>query len=59
MVDVTVHPRYRADGSTGAIVDTLRGIKFDVERSAAPDPKEAYCAECGASVKVPEDDDAD
>ncbi len=55
MVDVTVHPRYRKDGSTGPLVDTMRGIKYDVSRSAAPDPHEAYCADCGATVDVPHD----
>jgi hypothetical protein len=53
MVDVTVHPRYCVDGSLGPIIDTLAGIKYDVTRSAAPDPHEAYCAKCGAPVAVP------
>ena len=53
MIDVTVHPRFREDGTTGPIVDTLRGIKYDVERSAAPDKGEAYCFDCGEQVVVP------
>lgn len=55
MVDVTVHPRYREDGSVGPIIDTLRGIKYDASRSALPDPHEAYCADCGKPVDVPHD----
>lgn len=57
MVDVTVHPRVREDGSFGPITDTLRGIKNDVQRSAAPDPHEAYCAECGGDVEIPHECD--
>lgn len=57
MVDVTVHPRYRTDGTSGEIIDTIAHIKFDVNRSAAPDPHEAYCVECGAEVDVPHECD--
>lgn len=35
------------------IVDTLRGIKYDAERSAAPEKAEAYCFDCGEQVDVP------
>lgn len=58
MVDITVHPRYRTDGTTGPIIDTIAHVKYDVSRSAAPDPHEASCAECGGPVEVPHECDS-
>lgn len=53
MIEVTLHPRYRTDGTTGPIIDTMRHIRRYVEHSEEADPHEAYCAECGAPVEVP------
>lgn len=56
MVDVTVHPRYREDGTLGPVVDSLREIKYDAARSPV-NPHDAYCHECGEPVDVPHDCD--
>lgn len=51
MVDVTVHPRRREDGSYGPIRDKLSEIQYDATRSEVDAP---YCEQCGEPVREEE-----
>lgn len=50
IVDVSVHPRFREDGSVGPINDTFRSI---AEEAAILRPDAPYCQGCGEPVSVP------
>ena len=54
MVDVTVHPRLREDGTYGPIVDKIRDVRFDAARSEVDAP---YCTECGEPFFGPDSEE--
>lgn len=48
MIDITVHPRMRADGTYGPLTDTMADVRRAAAMTPADDP---YCVECGGPVE--------